>query len=29
MLLDMAADEFQVFGVSTDHFGVAERLLGR
>lgn len=29
MLLDMAADEFQVFGLSTDHFGVAERLLGR
>jgi predicted nucleic acid-binding protein len=29
MLLDMAADEFQVFGLSTDHFGAAERLLGR
>jgi predicted nucleic acid-binding protein len=29
MLLDMAADEFQVFGLSADHFGAAERLLGR
>ena len=29
MLLDMAADEFQVFSLSTDHFGAAERLLGR
>ena len=29
MLLDMAADEFQVFDLSGDHFGGAERLLGR
>jgi len=29
MLLDMAADEFQVFGLSTYHFDTAERLLGR
>jgi predicted nucleic acid-binding protein len=29
MLLDMAADEFQVFDLSGDHLGNAERLLGR
>jgi predicted nucleic acid-binding protein len=29
MLFDMAADEFQVYDLSTDHFGTAERLLGR
>jgi predicted nucleic acid-binding protein len=29
MLLDMAADEFQVFDLSGDHLGGAERLLGR
>jgi predicted nucleic acid-binding protein len=29
MLLDMAADEFQVFGLSAYHFDTAEGLLGR
>jgi hypothetical protein len=29
MLLAMAADEFQVFDLSADHLGGAERLLGR
>ncbi len=29
MLLDMAADDFEVFNLSAEHFNHAERLLGR
>ena len=29
ILLDMAAEEFEVFGLTADHFDTAERMLGR
>jgi hypothetical protein len=29
MLVDMAADEFEVFRLSSDHFDLAERMIGR